>query len=100
MNATSKSLPKNKFLLYIGDETSNSMLAVANLTALCRQYLPDHHEIEVVNVFKEPKRALADRIFMTPILIRLAPSPLRRIIGTLSQPEKVLRALGLDVLAT
>lgn len=89
----------NKFLLYVGDETSNSLQAVTNLTALCRQFLPGRHEIEVVNVFKEPKRALADRILMTPLLIRLAPTPVRRIVGTLSQKEKVLGALGLDVIA-
>jgi len=96
MSATPKPGSQNRFLLYVGDETSNSMLAVANLTALCRRYLPDRHEIEIVNVFKEPDRALADRIFMTPMLIRVAPAPVRRIVGTLSQPETVLRTLGLD----
>lgn len=96
MSITTKAMPRNRFRLYVGDETLNTILAVSNLTALCRQYLPDRHEIEVVNVFKEPNRALNDHIYMTPVLIRLAPTPVRRIVGTLSQPETVLRALGLD----
>ncbi len=88
-----------KFLLYVADDTQNSVLAVANLRAICQAHLPGHHEIEVVDVFKQPERALADRVFMTPLLIRLAPVPVRRIVGTLSQTDKVLRALGLESVA-
>ena len=95
MRPTMKPHAKFKFLLYVADDTQNSVIAVANLKALCQAHLPDRHEIEIVDVFKEPQRALADRIFMTPILIRLAPTPVCRIIGTLSQPEKVVQALGL-----
>jgi circadian clock protein KaiB len=87
-----------KFRLYVAGDTQNSAQAVANLTALCRAHLPDRHEIEVVDVFREPKRALADGIFMTPTLVKLAPSPVRSIIGTLSRTELVLQALGLETL--
>ena len=83
------------FRLYVADESQNSILALNNLRALCSDYLPGRHKIEVVDVFKEPKRALADHIFMTPTLIRLAPSPLKRIVGTLSQTDSVLSALEL-----
>ena len=92
-----KADPMFRFLLYVADDTQNSVLAIANLKALCQEYLPDRHTIEVVDVFKEPQRALANRIFMTPLLIRLAPGPERRITGTLSQPETVLSALGLEL---
>jgi circadian clock protein KaiB len=95
MKTVAKTRPKNRFVLYVGDETSNSQLAMANITALCRQYLPDRHEIEVVNVFQHPERALTDRVFMTPILIRLAPNPVRRIVGTLGHTEHIIGALGL-----
>ena len=88
-----------KFRLYIAGDAQNSAQAVANLTALCRVHLPDRHEIEVVDVFREPKRALADAVFMTPTLVKLAPSPARRIVGTLSQTQTVLQALGLDSVA-
>ena len=92
-----KAGPMFRFLLYIADDTQNSVLAVANLRKICRERLPGRHEIEVVDVFMEPQRALADGILMTPLLIRLTPTPVRRITGTLSQPEKVLQALGLEV---
>jgi circadian clock protein KaiB len=88
-----------KFRLYVAGDAQNSAQAIANLTALCRAHLPDRHEIEVVDVFKEPKRALADGILMTPTLIKLAPSPVRRIIGTLSRTQTVQQALGLETLA-
>lgn len=85
-----------KFRLYVADDALNSAQAQSNLTALCRTYLADRYEIELVDVFKEPKRALTDGIFMTPTLIRLAPLPVRRIVGTLSQTAVVLRALDVD----
>ncbi len=84
-----------RLLLYVADDTQNSVVAVDNLKAICAAHLPGRHEIEVVDVFEQPDRALADHIFMTPTLVRLAPSPVRRIVGTLSQQEKVLHALGL-----
>ena len=89
---------KFKFRLYVAHGTPNSAQAVVNLAALCREYLPDRHEIEIVDVFREPKRALADSVLMTPTLVKLAPSPIRRIVGTLSQTRPVLQALELDVI--
>lgn len=91
--------PTFKFRLYVAGDTQNSTLALANLTALCHAHLPDRHEIEIIDVFRDPKRALADGIFMTPMLVRLTPSPVRRIVGTLNQLQPVLQALGLDDLA-
>ena len=85
-----------KFRLYIADDAPNSAQAVGNLAALCRAHLSGRNEIEVVDVFREPKRALADGILMTPTLVKLAPSPApKKIIGTLSQTQPVLDALGL-----
>jgi circadian clock protein KaiB len=88
-----------KFRLYIAGDTENSAQAIANLTKLCSTRLADRHEIEIVDVFKEPKRALADGIFLTPTLIILAPSPVRRIVGTLGQTKTVLQTLGLGTMA-
>ena len=85
-----------RFRLYVAGDAMNSVQALANLGALCRVHLPDRHDIEVVDVFREPKRALADGIFMTPTLVKLAPFPVRRIVGTLSQTQPVLQALGLE----
>lgn len=87
---------KFKFLLYIAGDAPNSSLALANLTALCLEHLPGRYEIEIVDVFKQPKRALADNILMTPTLIKVTPSPARRIIGTLTQPLIVINALQMN----
>ena len=88
---------KFSFRLYIAGDTQNSAQARANLAAICRDHLPDRHEIEIVDVLKDPKRALVDGIFMTPTLVKLAPSPKQKIVGTLSQTEAVLQALGLEL---
>lgn len=84
-----------KFRLYVADHAPNSVSATNNLHDFCKTYLPGRHEIEIVDVYKEPKRALTDGIFMTPTLIKLAPSPMRKIVGTLTETQIVLRALGL-----
>ena len=92
--------PKYKFRLYVAGDALNSAQARANLGLICRTYLHHRHEIEIVDVFVEPKRALTDRIFMTPTLIKLAPAPAQRIVGTLSNVQPVLEALGLMAPAT
>jgi circadian clock protein KaiB len=88
-----------KFRLYVAGNAVNSAQALANLSALCRTHLADRHVIEIVDVFREPKRALADGIFITPTLLKLAPSPAGRIAGTLSQTQPVLQFLGLETTA-
>jgi circadian clock protein KaiB len=83
------------FRLYIASGTPSSAQAMANLRSICQGYLPDRHEIEVVDILREPLRALAEGILVTPTLLRLSP-PLRHIVGDLSDRAIVLRALGLD----
>ena len=87
------------FRLYVADQTQNSVQAQANLAEFCREYLPDCHHIEVVDVLREPRRALDDGIFMTPTLVVLAPAPVRRIVGTLSQTLTLLQTLKLGTQA-
>jgi circadian clock protein KaiB len=87
---------KFKFCLYVTGEARNSVRAISNLSGICAEYLPGRHTIQVVDVLKEPTSALADGIFMTPTLIRLAPGPAVRIVGTLSDAKTVLQALGLE----
>jgi len=88
--------PIFRFRLYIAGDTHNSAQANANLAALCRTYLPGRHKIDVVNVLQEPGRALAEGVFMTPTLVKLAPLPAQKIVGTLSQTQTVLQILGLE----
>jgi len=85
-----------KFRLYVAADTLNSAQAITNLNALCRAHLMGRHEIEVVDVFEEPQRALAENIRMTPTLLKIEPSPARRIIGSLANTQLLLEMLGLD----
>jgi circadian clock protein KaiB len=91
---------KFKFRLYVAGDTENSTQALSNLTALCGKQLPNRHEIEIIDIFRESGRALEDRIFVTPTLIKLAPGPAQRIIGTLGQTQSVMQALGLGALTS
>jgi len=85
------------FRLYVAGDGQNSARAIANLTALCDARLPGRHRIEVVDVFGDPAGALADRIVMTPTVMRLEPGPIRRVIGTLQATDEVVAALGITV---
>jgi circadian clock protein KaiB len=87
---------KYKFELYTAEGTDNSSLAFGNLLTLCKAYLTDRYEIEVIDVFRQPQRALEHSIRMTPTLVKLAPHPKRTIVGTLSQTQRVLAALGIE----
>ena len=83
------------FRLYIAGGAPNSVRALANLYALCHKYFPESHRIEVIDVLREPLRALAEAILVTPTLVKVSPAPEQHIIGNLSEEEEVLRALGL-----
>jgi circadian clock protein KaiB len=82
-----------KFRLYVADDTMNSTQAKTNLRSLCQTHLAGRHEIEVVDVFIEPQRAILEGIRMTPTLLRLAPLPIKRIVGTLVETQRVLETL-------
>ncbi len=83
------------FRLYVAGDGQNSARAIANLMALCHERLEGRHHIEIIDVFGHPHRALADGIVMTPTLMRLEPGPIRRMVGTLQETERVVAALGL-----
>lgn len=83
--------------LYVAGGARNSVLARDNLERLL-QGASQAAEVEVVDVLSTPERALADGVLVTPTLIRLAPSPQRRIVGNLSDPRAVALALGLTPL--
>jgi circadian clock protein KaiB len=84
-----------QFRLYVAGDTPNSAQAKVNLGALCRKHLAGQYKIEIVDVIRHPARALLDGIFMTPALVKLAPSPVRMIVGTLTGSEALLTELGL-----
>jgi circadian clock protein KaiB len=84
-----------RFRLYIARDSQNSMEALANLQGICDRYLKDCYKLEVIDVIMESQRALADGIRMTPTLIKHAPAPFRKIVGTLAHTQRVLLALDL-----
>ncbi len=85
------------FRLYVAGDTQNSSKAIFNLNAFCRLHLAGRHVIEIVDVFKEPLRALEDNILLTPTLVRLTPLPVMKVIGSLNDPAPLLNLLDQEV---
>ena len=81
--------------LYIANNAPNSIRAVANLEAICTQYLKDKFRLEVIDVLEYPLRALADGILVTPSLTKISPAPAAKVIGNLSDKGSLLHALGI-----
>jgi circadian clock protein KaiB len=81
--------------LYVVNSAPNSLLAIANLAAICKEFLTDNFKLEIVDVIEQPLRALADGILVTPSLAKLSPSPAANIVGNLSDKSSVMRALGI-----
>jgi circadian clock protein KaiB len=81
--------------LYIANNAPNSARAVANLAAICKEYLEDKFKLEIIDVLEHPLRALADGILVTPSLAKISPLPAAKIVGNLDEKSSVLRALGL-----
>jgi circadian clock protein KaiB len=79
--------------LYIAGQTPKSMAALANLRKLCESQPEWHYEIEVVDLMEHPERAKMDQVVAIPTLVRRLPTPLKKLIGDLSDREKVLRGL-------
>jgi circadian clock protein KaiB len=72
------------------------MLAIKNINDICRDYLDDSVKVEIVDVSQYPEAAVSAQIIAAPTLIKLQPGPERRLIGDLSDTDKVLTALGID----
>ena len=81
--------------LYIAGKTGRSQTALRNLESICEEYLKGIYKLEVIDLIKHPKLAKGDQIFAIPTLIKKVPRPVRKIIGDLSDIEKVLVSLDL-----
>jgi circadian clock protein KaiB len=87
---------KTYLYLYVADQSPNSTRAVANLEAICEAYLEEcSYQVTVVDILRNPLRALDEGILITPTLIRLG-APSRRVIGDLSDHDQVVQSLGLE----
>jgi circadian clock protein KaiB len=81
--------------LYVAGQTAKSLQAFANLKRICEEHLGGRYRIEVIDLMKNPELAKGDQIFALPTLVRKLPEPVRKIIGDLSNTERVL--VGLDL---
>jgi circadian clock protein KaiB len=81
--------------LYVAGQTPKSVAALSNLKRICEEHLTDRYEIEVIDLMENPQLAKGDRILAIPTLVRQLPTPLKKVIGDLSNTERVL--VGLDL---
>ena len=81
--------------LYITGNTPRSLQAIANVKAICEEHLQGRYELEVVDLYQQPVLAQGEQIIAAPTLIKKLPEPLRRIIGDMTNTDKVL--VGLDL---
>jgi circadian clock protein KaiB len=83
--------------LYVAGQTPKCMRAFANLKRICEQYLRDRYRIEMIDLLQNPGLARGDQILAVPTLVRRVPVPVRKIIGDLSNTERVLAGLDVSV---
>jgi circadian clock protein KaiB len=81
--------------LYVAGQTPKSLAAIANLKQICETYLAGRYTIEVIDLLVSPQLAEGDQILAVPTLVRRLPPPIKRVIGNLSDTERVL--VGLDI---
>jgi len=86
---------KYELRLYIAGNTAKSVTALTNLKKYCEEHLKGQYKIEVIDLLVQPQLAEGDQIFAIPTLVRKVPEPIRKIIGDLSNEEKVL--VGLNI---
>lgn len=84
--------------LYVAGQTPKSLTALSNLKKICRDHLDGRYELNVIDLLQTPQLAQGDQILAIPTLVRKLPQPIRKIIGDLSDTERVL--VGLDVRRT
>ena len=81
--------------LYVAGQTPRSLQALSNLKRICEEYLSGNYRVEIIDLLKRPQLAAGDQILAIPTVVRAIPKPARKIVGDLSDTERVL--MGLDV---
>lgn len=90
-----RTVPEYELRLYIAGNTPKSIAALNNLKRYCEEHLKGRYKIEVIDLLVKPQLAQGDQILAIPTLVRKVPEPIRKIIGDLSNEDKVL--VGLDI---
>jgi circadian clock protein KaiB len=94
----SNGIPEYDLRLYVAGQTPRSVQAFANLTKICEEHLAGRYRIHVIDLLEHPQLAKGDQILAIPTLVRTLPEPIRKIIGDLSNKDRVL--VGLDLRAS
>nr|WP_294937140.1 circadian clock KaiB family protein [uncultured Flavobacterium sp.] len=84
------------FRLFVTGILPNSVRAIVNCKAICEEYLKDRYELEIIDIYQQPLLAISEEIIAVPVLIKKFPLPEQRVIGDLSDVEKVLRGLHIN----
>ena len=92
---TTAALPEFQLCLYVSGQTAKSLAAFTNLQRICETHLAGQYAIEIIDLTKTPQLAAGDQILAVPTLVRRLPEPIKKIIGDLSNTERVL--IGLDL---
>jgi len=82
--------------LYITGKTPNSLRAITSVKELCERHLPGRYQLQVVDIYQQPALAEGDHILVAPTLVKRSPAPLRRVMGNLSDSQRVLSSLDLQ----
>ena len=93
--AADKTSPEYRLLLYVAGQSARSVAAIANLKRVCEQHLEGRYSVEVIDLLEKPQLAKGDQILAVPTLVLKLPEPVRRIVGDLSNTDRVL--VGLDL---
>ena len=89
------SAERYKLQLFISGSTARSQRAIGNMLRICEQHLQGRYDYEVIDVYQNPEATRELQVIATPTLVKLSPEPLRRIVGDLSDEERVLSGLNL-----
>lgn len=82
--------------LFVTGASPNSSRAIANLKEICEKHLKGNYELEITDVYQQPLVAESEQVIALPMLLKVSPLPVRRLIGDMSDTDKVLRGLGLE----
>jgi circadian clock protein KaiB len=86
--------------LYVTGATARSTRAIANLRQICEQHLSDRYDLEVIDLYQRPELAAGEQLIAAPTLVKRLPLPLRRLVGDLSDQQRVMTGLDLHVQPT
>ncbi|MBC7936147.1 MAG: circadian clock protein KaiB [Rhizobacter sp.] len=89
-------LPQYNLKLFITGASPNSVKAISNLKIICEQYLTGRYTLEVIDIYQQPEAAKTEQVIAVPVLIKLSPGPVKRLVGNMSDTAQVLKGLQIS----